>query len=371
MSKKIKILLIANEESTLYNFRREVISSFVKVSMQVIVCYPYGEHTDEMKKLGCELVDINVSRHGKNVLQDIKFYNTCKSLLRRYEPNVVLTYTVKPNIYGSLACNRVGIKYINNITGLGTVLQNDNMLSKLILFLQKKAYRNTSCVFFQNEANRKFMLEKGVIKNSTPTEVLPGSGVNLQKQCFEKYPGERATLKFAIISRIRKDKGYQELFEVAERINKNHPNTEFHVAGWYEEGELSDKLKELENRQIVKYYGSVSQDEVHDILTECDCLIHPSYHEGMANVILEAAATGRPVIASNIPGCIEGFDDGITGYSCEPQNVESLYDAIEKMINTPYEIRVEMGKKARNKMEQSFDRSLVAQTYIERIKSIV
>ena len=371
MSKKIRVLLIANEESTLYNFRREVISAFVRAGMEVIACYPFGEHTDEMKELGCELVDIEVSRHGKNILQDLKLYNTCKALLKEYKPDVVLTYTVKPNIYGSLACSKMGIKYINNITGLGTVLQNENVLSKLILTLQKYAYKNTNCVFFQNEENKRYMIEKGVISSNTPTEVLPGSGVNLEKQSFETYPERKEALNFAVISRIRKDKGYQELFEAAERINNKYPGTVFHIAGWYEEGELSETLKELVEKDIVKYHGSVSQDEVHVILTKCDCLIHPSYHEGMANVILEAAATGRPVVATDIPGCREGFDEGVTGYSCEPQNTKSLYNAIEKMINTPYEERVKMGKKARNKMEKQFDRNLVAKKYIERIKSIV
>lgn len=371
MSKKIKVLLIANEESTLYNFRREVISAFVSDGMHVVACYPFGEHTDEMRELGCDLVDIEVSRHGKNVLQDIKFYNTCKALLKQYNPDVVLTYTVKPNIYASLACSKLGVKYINNITGLGTVLQKENILSKLILALQKKAYMNTNCVFFQNEGNKEYMLKRGVITDQTPTEVLPGSGVNLEKQRFEEYPEERSSLKFAVISRIRKDKGYQELFEAAERINNKYPETEFHIAGWYEEGELSERLKELVEKGIVKYHGSVSQDDVHNILTECDCLIHPSYHEGMANVILEAAATGRPVVATNIPGCIEGFDEGVTGYACEPQNTESLYNAIERIINTPYKERVEMGKNARSKMEKQFDRNLVAKKYIERIKLLV
>lgn len=362
-----KVLILANDESTIIHFRKEILRTFIQQKFQVIVCYPLGEHAAELRQMGCETVNIAVSRHGKNVLQDLKLLRECKALIQQYKPDVVLTYTVKPNIYGSFACQSTKTPYINNITGLGSVLQSQSVLSKLILTLQKYAYKDSSCVFFQNSENYKSMLEAGVISPQTPVHILPGSGVNLQMQTYEEFPADDGITRFIIVSRVRADKGYNEFFDAAEKIKRNYPNTEFHVVGWYEEDALKQRVDELHDRGVIIYHGSKTQEEVHALIKNCSCLVHPSYHEGMANVLLEAAATGRPVIATDIPGCRETFEEGVTGFGCRVRDAESLAQAMEKLIHTPYDRQVEMGKRGRRKMEREFDRDFVAKAYIERI----
>jgi len=366
----LKLLLIVNDETTIYNFRREILRAFHANGYDVTLCIPEGSHTKEIEACGCNIVNIKVQRHGTNPIQDLKFLKTCLKQINANQPDIVLTYTVKPNIYGSIAAQIKRVPYINNITGLGTVLQSDSALARLMLSLQKFAYKRSSCVFFQNESNYKALLDKGVVRKETPVEILPGSGVNLELHFFVPMMPDDGVVKFVIVSRIRKDKGYNEFFDAARAVKEKYPNTEFHVIGWYEEEFYKKRIDDLVNEGVIVYHGKKVQEEVHNIVASCDCSVLPSYHEGMANVLLEAAATGRPVIASRIPGCQETFDEGITGYGCDVKSAESLRVAMEKMVLTPYEKRVEMGRLGRKKMEKEFDRSFVADKYIKYIERI-
>ena len=366
-----KLLVLANDESTIYNFRREVLRAFHKSGHEIVLCLPAGEHTEELEACGCRVVDVAVDRHGTDPLQDIRYYLTCRKLIRKHKPDLVLTYTVKPNIYGSLACQAEKIPYFNNVTGLGAVLQHSSPLASLVLFLQKLAYRKSSCVFFQNESNYHALLEKNVVFANTPVEILPGSGVNLDLHAYVPMREEDGAFRFIMVARLRDDKGYREFFAAAEQVRSNHPNTEFHVVGWCEEDVYRQRVKELSRKGVIIYHGKQVQEEVHRLIAMCDCAVLPSYHEGMANVLLEAAAAGRPVIASDIPGCRETFDEGVTGFGCEVKNAASLEQAMERMIALPYAARVEMGKRGREKMERNFDRHFVANRYIKKIVSVI
>lgn len=364
-----KLLIIANDESTLLNFRLEILKHFADSGYQVIACYPLGENTEKLLATGCQVEHLSVSRRGKNVLQDLKMMLNCCKLIKKHQPQAVLTYTVKPNIYASFACMLTKTPYINNVTGLGSALTGGGVLARLILLLQQLAYKKSSCVFFQNEANQQALMEKGVISAKTPTRLLPGSGVNLSMQKLEDFPEDDAIVRFVMVSRIREDKGFGEYFEAAQKLK--NANTEFHVVGGCEEESWMDRLQQLQECGVIIYHGKKTQQEVHQIVAQCQCLVHPSYHEGMANVLLEAAATGRPVVATDIPGCRETFDEGITGFGCQVKNGDSLVAAIQKMLDTPYETRKKMGLMGRQKMEQQFDRKIVAKIYTEEIEKIM
>ena len=365
-----KLLVLANDWTTIYNFRREIVRALVEAGHEVILNYPLGEHTEEIKALGCKVIDADVSRRGTSIAGDLKYYKACKKLIRETKPDVVLTYTVKPNVYGSLAAQKTKTPYVNNVTGISSALENGGLLAKLVLTLQKKGLKKSRCVFFQNPENRRLYIEKKVIRPDAHTVLLPGSGVNLELHKFEEYPEETDALKFLIISRVREDKGFNEFFDMAERIKKEVPKAEFHIAGWYEEDSYAQRVKELEKKGIVVYHGKKNPEEVHELIRQSHCIIHPSYHEGMANVILEAAASGRPVLASNIHGCVEGFDEGSTGFAFEVKNADALYACVKKFIALPYSQKAEMGRKARKKMEKEFDRQFVAQAYLKEIKNI-
>lgn len=365
-----KILMLANDETTIYNFRREIVKAFVNAGHEVVIAYPYSKHTEEIEQLGCKTIHCEVSRHGTNIREDFKLFLEYLKLLKTETPDVVLTYTVKPNIYGSLACQLRRIPYLNNVTGLGTVLQSDGIVAKLILFLQKLAYRKSTCIFFQNQDNYEQLKAKKVICDKHKVQILPGSGVNLELHRYEEYPQDDGTIRFIFVSRIREDKGINELFSAAKQIKAVTPNTEFHVVGWYEELEYEKKVQQLVDDGIIIYHGTKTQEEVHRLIKNSHCLIHPSYHEGMSNVMLEAAAAGRPVIASDIPGCKETFDEGISGYGFEVKNIQNLMQAIIRFTELPYKEKQQMGFFGRKKMEQQFDRNIVAQKYLNVIERL-
>lgn len=365
-----KILMLANDETTIYNFRREIVNAFANAGHEVVIAYPHGKHTDEIENLGCKTIHCEVSRHGTNIREDFKLFLQYVKLLKNETPDIVLTYTVKPNIYGSLACQIRKVPYLNNITGLGTVLQSDSIVAKLILFLQKCAYKKSTCVFFQNQDNYEQLKKKKVISDKHKVQILPGSGVNLKLHKFEEYPVDDGTTRFVFVSRIREDKGVEELFAAAMQVKELYPKTEFHVVGWYEEHKYEDKVRELVENEVIIYHGIKTQEEVHQLIKNGHCLIHPSYHEGMSNVLLEAAAAGRPVIASDIPGCKETFDEGKSGYGFEVKNAEMLTQSIIRFIQLPYEVKQEMGVYGRHKMEIEFDRNIVSRRYLDTIEKL-
>jgi glycosyltransferase involved in cell wall biosynthesis len=364
-----RILILANENSTIYNFRRELLHRLVTEKHEVVISLPHHERNIELVKIGCRIDEIELSRSGTNPLKELALLYSYKKQIKRINPDVVLTYTAKPNIYGSLACQKLHIPYINNVTGLGSMFQSENIIKKIMLVLQKKAYKKSSCVFFQNESNQKYFIENNIVGKNN--RLLPGSGVNLNLHKFEEYPEDDRKIRFALVSRVRKDKGFDEMFEAIRKLSVQYKYIEFHIVGWYEDDNYKKKVDEMVENYPVIYHGSQTQEQVHELIKKCHCLIHPSYHEGMANVLLEAASTGRPVLASNIPGCRETFDEGVTGYGFEVKDTAELVNTIEKFIKLPYEDKKQMGIAGRAKVEREFDRQVVVDSYIEEINKLL
>lgn len=361
-----KILVFANDETTIYNFRREILEAFVAAQFQVVVCFPKGDHVGEIEAIGVKYTDTRVNRHGKNPLEELHLYQQYKCIIQKEHPDIVLTYTIKPNIYGSFAAKKCNVPYINNVTGLGSIVEKGSKLQYILLCMQRMAYTKSSCVFFQNDSNKMYLVSKGIVKGRT--RVIPGSGVNLTMHPYEEYPKEDGRIRFVTVSRVRRDKGFDELFKMAVRVSEHHSNVEFHVVGWYEEDYYKEKIEELSDKGILIYHGRKTQMEVHNIIKSCHAMIHPSYHEGMANVLLEAEACGRPVLASMIPGCLETFEEGKTGLGFQVKDVESLCNSVEKFLALPYQELVKMGIAGRKKVEDEFDRKMVAQAYMEEIE---
>lgn len=362
-----KILILANSEKGLYNFRRELIEELLKKENQVYISVPSGEKSDLLVDMGCILKETNVDRRGKNPIKDFKLLLKYKRIIKEINPDIVLTYTIKPNIYGGLACRSLKTSYFANITGLGTAVENGGILSKILILMYKMAFKNIQCVFCQNEQNYKFMQEKNIAKNKL--KLIPGSGVNIKRFELKEYPKE-GILGFLFIGRIIKEKGIEQYLETAKQIKKKYKNIEFAIIGRCDEEKYKDMINELTKKEIVKYYGE--QSDVRPFIEKASCIIHPTFYpEGMSNVLLEASATGRPVITTNRPGCKEIVDDGKTGYLVEEKNTEQLIETVEKFINLPYEKRKEMGINARKKVEKEFDRNIVINAYMNEIDRIM
>lgn len=279
------------------------------------------------------------------------------------KPDIVLGYTIKPNIYGALAAGEKNIPFVANITGLGTAVENPGKSQKLMIALYKIAFRKVQKVFFQNTDNQQFFIDHKIAVEKQG--LLPGSGVNLKRFPLKEYPNDDI-IRFAFISRIMKEKGIDQYLEAAKEIKKKYPNTEFHICGFCEE-EYEGKLSEYNKNGTVIYHGMIR--DVAEFLTDIHCVIHPTYYpEGMSNVLLEASASGRPIITTDRSGCREVVDDGVNGYMIPCQNGEKLIEAVEKFIRLSNDNRKNMGLAGRVKVENEFDRQIVVQKYVDEVE---
>ncbi len=360
----MKILVLANSDMGLYKFRKELIETLVQ-KHQVYICVPLGSFAQDLQKLGAQLIDCPyLSRRGTNPLEDLRLYRFYIRLLRQIQPSMVFTYTIKPNIYGAMACAKLQIPYVANITGLGSAVETPGMLQKLTLALYKYGLRRAQRVFFQNTANRDFMLTRHVI--STPYAVLPGSGVNLKQYCALPYPNERET-HFLFVSRILKEKGIDLYLAAAHKLSNS--TVKFHICGPFDSPDYQTKVELAVQKGEVIYHGA--QKDMRPFFKQCACLVHPSwYPEGMSNVLLEAAASARPAITTNRAGCREVVEDGKTGFIVPVQDEQALIQAIEKFLSLPLKQRQQMGLNARAKVEKEFDRQIVIDAYLKELKGI-
>ena len=358
-----KVLILVNHDVVIYNFRRELVEKLLADGYQVIISSPYGERIDDLVEMGCKYIEAKIERHGTNPLNELKLLSYYKKLMRDVKPDVVLTYTIKPNIYGGLAAKKYGIPYIANITGLGTAVEKKSIMQQITIILYKLAFSNIQRVFFQNTENMKFFRDNNIVVNKH--RLVPGSGVNLDHFQVLDYPPEDTT-EFVFISRIMKEKGIDQYIEAAEYIIKKYPNTKFHVCGFCEE-RYEETLKNLQNEGVLTYHGMVR--DVREILKKTHCTIHPTYYpEGLSNVLLESAACGRPIITTDRSGCREVVDHGINGYMVKQNSAKDLISKVEEFIQLTYEDKKMMGLAGREKTEKEFDRQIVVEAYLDEIE---
>ncbi len=362
----MRLLILANSDSGLYKFRKELLEFLLKNRYEVFVSTPDGDFIPLIEDMGCIVIETKLSRRSINPIQDFNLMYSYWKMVKAINPDIVLTYTIKPNTYGGITCELLHIPYLTNVTGLGTAIENEGLVQRIALILYKIALNKASCVFFQNNSNLNYFKSKRIF--SGRAKLLPGSGVNTSEFSYETYPCfNRNEDVFLFVGRIMKDKGIEELLSVAMRVKKVFPNTTFNIVGKCDE-DYSQRLKKLESENVIKYWGRKS--DVHEFYKECSALILPSYHEGMSNVLLEASSTGRPVLASNVPGCQETFVEGVTGFGFEAKNEDDLFNAIIEFISLDYNKKEEMGKAAREKMLKEFDRNKVVEAYMEEINRV-
>ncbi len=358
-----KVLFLVNHDVVIYNFRLELVERLLAEGHQVVISSPYGERIDDLKKLGCEFHEIEIARHGMNPIKEVKLIWEYKKLMKQIKPDIVFSYTIKPNIYGGIACALLNVPCVANITGLGTAVENGGLVQKITVLLYKIAFRKLQMLFFQNEENMQFFIDHKIAGKRY--HLLPGSGVNLQRFIPLEYPGEGKT-EFAFISRIMKEKGVDQYLEAAEYIRKKYPETVFHVCGFCEQ-DYEEKLKELTERGIIHYHGMVR--DVKEFLKNVHCTVHPTYYpEGLSNVLLESSACSRPIITTDRSGCREVIDDGVNGYIVNQQDSKDLIEKIEKFVQLPYEEKKQMGINGRKKVEREFDRNIVVEAYLNELK---
>ena len=359
----MKILILSNSIGGLYRFRRELLEELVNLKHEVTISAPQGRSVEYFEGVGCRFIKTDIARHGMNPFTDLMLLKKYMSIINDVRPDIVLTYTIKPNIYGGIACQIKHVPYLANITGLGTSIANGGLLSRIALFMYKKGLQGAKCIFFQNATNQQLFLEKKLV-DKAKTQLIPGSGVNLDQFTFEEYPSDEDGIRFLFIGRIMRDKGIGEFLEATRRIKSELPKVEVDVVGAFD-GAYEATMHKAVDEGVVVYHGS--QKDVRPFYKNCHCVVLPSYHEGMANVLLEGSASGRPVIATDVPGCRETYEDGVTGLSCKAKDADSLYEAMMKFIQLDNARRAEMGRKARERVEKLFSRRIVIQKYLEML----
>ena len=359
---KKRVLFLVNHDVVIYNFRLELVERLLNDGYEVHISSPYGERIDDLKDLGVIYHEIAMERHGMNPVHEAKLLLTYRKLIFEVEPDIILGYTIKPNIYGAMAAAEKHVPFVANITGLGTSVENPGMSQKLIIELYKVAFKHVQRVFFQNTENQQFFIDHNIAVDKHG--LLPGSGVNLSRFTVTDYPSDDV-VKFAFISRIMKEKGIDQYLDAAKEIKKKYPNTEFHVCGFCE-AEYEGKLNEYNEDGTVIYHGMIR--DVAGFMSGMNCIIHPTYYpEGLSNVLLESCASGRPIITTDRSGCREVVDDGINGYMISQKDSKKLIEAVEKFINLSFEEKKVMGLAAREKVEREFDRQIVVEAYMNEI----
>lgn len=374
----MKILILTNYANGLWLFRKELLLAFLEEGHTVYVSLPPDENVDKLRSLRCggravRIIETPFERRGNNPARDLKLFLDYRRLLKQYQPGAVLTYTIKPNLYGGLACRLGHVPYLCNVTGLGTAIEDGGALSRILLRFYKISMKKAERVFFQNAKNREFMNRHGIAVHNS--RLLPGSGVNLCEHTFSPYPPETEGIIFLAVIRIMRDKGIDEYLEAARVMMRRQAETgvqiRFWLAGEYEEesrAQYEPVIQELEDSGIIRYFGHI--DNVGEVMAQSHVIVHPSYHEGLSNVLLEAAACGRPVLASRISGCVETFCEGESGFGFAVKSADALVQAMEKVLALSGEERERMGRAGRKWAEDHFDRNIVLQAYRDELAGL-
>lgn len=357
-----RVLFLVNHDLVIYNFRKELVEKLLEEGYQVFISSPYGKKIDYLVDMGCVFKEISIERHGLNPFKDIQIIFEYKRLIKEIDPMAILSFTIKPNIYGAIAAKQRKVPVIANITGLGSAVENKGFLQLVTILMYKYAFTQIQTVFFQNRENLDFFVKNKIALGKH--KLLPGSGVNLTHFHPLDYP-KSESINFVFISRIMKEKGIDEYIKAANVIRSKYSNTSFHICGFCEE-DYYEVLNEYERKDIIIYHGMI--EDIRDILKITHCTIHPTYYpEGMSNVLLESCASARPIITTDRSGCKEIVDNNINGYIVKEKNEKDLIEKIEKFINLSYEEKKEMGLRAREKVEKEFDRRIVVDMYLNEL----
>lgn len=369
---KKTVAIVINTSWNIFNFRLGLLKALSKEGYKIIAIAPKDEYSKKLEEFGFEYYNIDINNKGTNPLEDAKLVYDFYRLYKKITPDILLHYTIKPNIYGSMAARMLNIPVISNISGLGTVFLNNNLSSNIARFLYKIALKSPKKVFYQNSHDRELFIESNLV-NREKTALLPGSGIDTEKfKPVLESKVEVRKLRFLFIARLLRDKGLVEYVNAAKQFLHNS-KIEFCILGSFYAGNptaiTENEMKVWEEENNIKYLGT--SDDVKMLISKADCIVLPSYREGLSRVLLEAASMAKPIITTNVPGCREVVDDGVNGYLCQVKNVRSLAKQMKKMILLSENERIEMGSKGRKKVIKEFDEKIVIQEYSKAIDCLI
>lgn len=366
------VAIVINTSWNIYNFRLGFLKSLQKDGYRIVTIAPHDDYSEKLEALGFEYHNININNMGSNPFEDIKLAWDFYKIYKKVKPNILLHYTIKPNIYGTIAAWLAGVPVISNVSGLGTVFLNNNLSSKIARLLYKIALRIPSKVFFQNEDDRTLFIDSKLV-DEDKTDVLPGSGIDTVKFSPIEDMKRSSSFSFLFIARLVRDKGLVEYVDAVRILKVKYPLVKFVVLGAFYPGNptaiTQEEMTKWEQEGIVMYLGT--SDDVPSVIAQADCIVLPSYREGLSRVLLEAASMARPIVTTDVSGCREVVDDGINGFLCKVKDAEDLARQMEKMLQLDQIQRIQMGEKGRDKVIKEFDEAIVIRSYKTEISNIL
>ena len=367
----MKIAISINTSWNIYNFRAGIIKELIKNGHEVHAIAPHDDAVGKLEELGCICHDVYLDNSGMSVLNDYKYFRQYRKLLQQVRPDAVLSYTIKPNIYGTIASGSLKIPVINNVSGLGTAFLWNKLLKTLVIGLYRYAFQRSSHIFFQNQHDRALFLEEVKISGEN-TSILPGSGVDTTHFSPATSASENREFTFLMISRLLIDKGIAEYCEAARNLRASGAKVKFQILGKPEEehqrGYSKAKIASLEKEGIVEYLGTTT--DVRPFIAAADCIVLPSYREGTAKTLLEAASMGKPMIATDVPGCNNVVENNVNGLLCEVKNADSLTQACQQMLYASTEKLASYAKSSREKAMNEFDEKIVIEKYLIKLGEV-
>jgi glycosyltransferase involved in cell wall biosynthesis len=370
--KRKTIVISANASWNILNFRLDLISALQQRGYRVIVLAPEDRFSGQLDALSVDFVPIHIDRQGVSPINDLLLLARYRRALAKICPDLFLGYTVKPNIYGSLAARTLGIKVINNISGLGTAFISEGILTRIVTALYKLALRHSATVFFQNRDDMDLFLGAKIVRPEQAA-LLPGSGIDLTRFAPASRSSKDHRVRFLYLGRLLWDKGVREYVDAARLVRAKRPKTVFQLLGFVDVPNRTavarSDIDAWVEEGIVEYLPAC--DDVRPHIAGADCVVLPSYREGLPRSLLEAAAMARPLIATDVPGCRDAVDHGINGLLCAVRDPHSLADAITKMVDLTVEERAGMGSAGRRKVEANFDHAIVIERCLEAIDHVL
>ena len=366
------VAIVLNTSWNIYNFRLALIHALRNVGYKVILIAPRDEYSQKLEEEGFLYYDIKMNNKGINPFEDLQLIHDFYKLYRETKPDILLNYTIKPNIYSSLAAKFLGIPVVNNITGLGTVFLNNNVSSHIARWLYKISLRKNSVVF-QNQDDMQLFVEKKLLEAKSVT-LIPGSGIDTERFKSEEKLSKNKKFTFLMIARLIKDKGIEEYIEAIRLVRQsdNREKCTFKILGsLYLSNPTAISQQELDSwieEGLVEYLGH--SDNVQEEIDEVDCVVLPSYREGLSRVLLEASSMAKPIITTDVPGCRDVVDAGVNGYLVEVKNSVELSEAIVKMVNLPLEELTRMGEEGRKKVVNNFSQQKIIDKYLSLLQGL-
>ncbi|MFN3839893.1 MAG: glycosyltransferase family 4 protein [Cyclobacteriaceae bacterium] len=366
----MRVAVVLNTSWNIYNFRINLIKSLQARGHEVHTVAPYDEYTPNLTEIGCIHHPVKMDSRGANPVKDAALIFELRSIYKRIKPDVILHYTIKPNVYGTLAAAWLRIPVINNVCGLGTVFLKNDFISRVAVLLYRLSFRFANKVFFQNPDDLQLFLNRKLVTENR-VDLLPGSGIDLNR--FSPAPLKRGgPFTFLLISRLITDKGVLEYIDAVKKLKAEGLEAKFQVLGAIDEehkrGISKSVIDQWIQSETIEYLGTT--EDVRTFIQQADCVVLPSYREGTPRTLLEAASSSRPIIATNVPGCNQVVDDQVNGFLCNLKDANDLADKMRKMAALNESELNQLGQNGRKKMEAYYDESIVINKYLDALSEI-